>query len=87
MLKQGQYVPMDVIEQIVVIYAANNGYVDKYELPVLRRYEAELLEYLKATHKDVLDTIRQKQKLDDESEGRLKKALVAFGEVFSTEKK
>ena len=86
MLKQGQYVPMDVVDQIVVIYAANNGYVDKFPLKVLRRYEQELLEYVKATHKGVLDTIRSSQKIDDKSEPDLKKALVAFGEVFVVEK-
>jgi F-type H+-transporting ATPase subunit alpha len=82
MLKQGQYVPMDVVEQIVVIYAANNGYVDKYELKDLRRYEQELLEHMKTSHKDLLDAIRQKQKLDEDGEGRLKQALKAFAEVF-----
>jgi F-type H+-transporting ATPase subunit alpha len=86
MLKQGQYVPMDVVEQIVVIYAANNGYVDKYPLKVLRRYEQELLEYVKATHKAVLDAIRSSQKIDDKTEPDLKKALAAFGEVFVVEK-
>ncbi|MFI5306760.1 MAG: F0F1 ATP synthase subunit alpha, partial [Polyangiales bacterium] len=82
-----QYVPMDVVEQVVVIYAANNGYVDKYELRVLRRYEQELLEYLKASHKDLLDSVRAKQKLDEDNEPKLKAALKAFGEVFDTEKK
>jgi F-type H+-transporting ATPase subunit alpha len=86
MLKQNQYVPMDVIEQIVVIYAANNGYVDKYELKDLRRYEQELLDYVKATHKDMIDLLRKSQKLDGESEPLLKKALVAFGEVFDPKK-
>jgi F-type H+-transporting ATPase subunit alpha len=86
MLKQGQYVPMDVVDQIVVIYAANNGYVDKYELKDLRRYEQELLDYVKATHKDMLELIRSSQKLDDKSEPLLKKALVAFGEVFDPKK-
>jgi len=87
MLKQGQYVPMDVVEQIVVIYAANNGYVDKYEVRALRRYEQELLEYLKATHKEALESIRSKQKLDDDNEPKLKAALKAFGEVFDADKK
>ena len=86
MLKQGQYVPMDVVDQIVVIYAANNGYVDKFPLKVLRRYEQELLEYVKATHKDVLENIRKSQKLDDKTEPDLKKALATFGEVFVVEK-
>jgi F-type H+-transporting ATPase subunit alpha len=87
MLKQGQYVPMDVVEQIAVIYAANNGYIDKYELSVLRRYEQELLEYLKTSHKALLDDVRTSQKLDDKTEPRLKQALASFAEVFSPEKK
>jgi F-type H+-transporting ATPase subunit alpha len=86
-LKQGQYVPMDVVDQIVVIYAANNGYIDKYELPAIRRYEKELLDYLKASHAAVLDDIRKKQKLDDDNEGKLKAALKAFAEVFDPAKK
>ncbi len=86
-LKQGQYVPMDVVEQIVVIYAANNGYIDKYGVPVLRSYEQELLDFLKATHRELLDLLRRKQKLDDDTEPKLKEALKAFGEVFEAEKK
>jgi F-type H+-transporting ATPase subunit alpha len=86
-LKQNQYVPMEVVDQIVVIYAANNGYVDNYELPSIRRYEAELLEYLKSSHKDLLADIAKKQKLDGDNEPKLKAALKTFGELFSTEKK
>jgi F-type H+-transporting ATPase subunit alpha len=78
---------MDVIEQIVVIYAANNGYVDKYEVPVLRRYEQELLDYMRASHKGLLDDLRKKQKLDEDTEPKLKAALKSFSEVFSAEKK
>jgi F-type H+-transporting ATPase subunit alpha len=86
-LKQGQYVPMDVVEQIVVIYAANNGYIDKYEKTAIRRYEKELLDYLSASHKALLDDIRTKQKLDDDNEGKLKAALKAFAESFDQAKK
>jgi F-type H+-transporting ATPase subunit alpha len=86
-LKQGQGVPMDVVEQIVVIYAANKGYADKYELTDLRRYEVELLDYVRASHKSLLEDITKKQKLDDDTEPRLKAALTSFGEVFVTDKK
>jgi F-type H+-transporting ATPase subunit alpha len=85
-LKQNQYVPMEVVDQIVVIYAANNGYVDNYELPSIRRYEAELLEYLKSSHKDLMADIAKKQKLDGDNEGKLKAALKTFGEMFSEKK-
>jgi F-type H+-transporting ATPase subunit alpha len=86
-LKQGQGVPMPVVEQIVVIYAANKGYADKYELTDLRRYESELLDYVRASHKSLLDDMDKKQKIDDDIEGRLKAALVSFGEVFVSGKK
>jgi F-type H+/Na+-transporting ATPase subunit alpha len=87
MLKQGTGVPMDVVEQIVVIYAANNGYIDKYPLPSLRRYEVELLEYLKTSQKELLADITKRQKLDEQVEPRLKQALKSFAEVFSAEQK
>jgi F-type H+-transporting ATPase subunit alpha len=86
-LKQGQGVPMPVVEQIVVIYAANKGYADKYELTDLRRYESELLDYVRSSHKSLLDDMDKKQKIDDDIEGRLKAALVSFGEVFVSGKK
>jgi F-type H+-transporting ATPase subunit alpha len=85
-LKQGTGVPMDVVEQIVVIYAANNGYIDKYELSSLRGYEQELLSYMTASHKDLLDEIRKRQKLDEQTEPRLKQALKTFGESFDNGK-
>ncbi|HEY5935508.1 MAG TPA: F0F1 ATP synthase subunit alpha, partial [Kofleriaceae bacterium] len=86
-LRQGQYVPMGVIEQILVIYAANNGYLDKYDLSVLGRYEKELLEYMKTSQKDLVDDLTKKQKIDDANEAKLKAALKSFGEVFSADKK
>jgi F-type H+-transporting ATPase subunit alpha len=86
MLKQGQYVPMDVIDQVVVIYAANHGYVDKYELPALRRYGEELLEYMHTSHGDLVAELRKSKKLDDASEERLNKALKSFTEVFDPKK-
>jgi F-type H+/Na+-transporting ATPase subunit alpha len=87
MLKQGQYVPMDVVEQVIIIYAANKGYVDNYELPTLQRYKAELLEYMRASQAAVLDGIRAKKALDADGEANLQKALKAFGEVFDANKK
>ncbi|MGD8861472.1 MAG: F0F1 ATP synthase subunit alpha [Myxococcales bacterium] len=86
-LKQGQYVPMDVVDQIVVIYAANNGYIDELPKTAIRRYEAELLDYMKASHKDVLEAIGGGGKIAGETEENLKKALKAFAEVFEADAK
>jgi F-type H+-transporting ATPase subunit alpha len=86
-LKQGQYVPMDVVDQVIIIYAANKGYIDAYELPVLQRYKAELLEFMRASHAPVLEQIRAKKALDADTEASVQKALKAFGEGFDATKK
>ncbi len=82
-LKQGQYQPLKVEKQVVIIYAANNGYVDDYEPAALARYEAELYSFLETKHKDILEGIETKQKIDDEIEGKLKKALDEFKGQFA----
>ncbi|MDD9936165.1 MAG: F0F1 ATP synthase subunit alpha [Myxococcales bacterium] len=87
MLKQGQYVPMEVADQVIAIYAANNGYIDDLELDVIARYESELLEYVKASHKAVVDAINEKGKIDDSLEADINKALKAFAETFDQKKK
>jgi F-type H+/Na+-transporting ATPase subunit alpha len=86
-LKQLQYVPMDVVDQVVIIYAANKGYLDEYELPVIGRYKSELLEFMRATQQPLLDTIKAKKALDADGEAALQKALKQFGESFDPKKK
>jgi F-type H+-transporting ATPase subunit alpha len=81
-LKQGQYVPMPVEEQVLVIYAATNGFVDKYPVNQVRKYETELLSYVRAKHDDVLKTIIEKKSLDDDLKKKIEKALTAFAGVF-----
>ncbi|MDH5675024.1 MAG: F0F1 ATP synthase subunit alpha [Myxococcales bacterium] len=85
-LKQGQYVPMSVTDQVVVIYAANNGYIDSYPLPAIARYEKELLDYMSASQKSLMDELAKGGKIGGEIEDKLKKALAAFGEVFDPKK-
>ncbi|HKU44759.1 MAG TPA: F0F1 ATP synthase subunit alpha [Polyangiales bacterium] len=85
-LKQGQYVPMDVVDQVIVIYAANKGFIDNYELPVLRRYKAELLSYIHASHAKLYEDISKKKALDADLETQLSHALKHFGEVFDPKK-
>ncbi|HTU63867.1 MAG TPA: F0F1 ATP synthase subunit alpha, partial [Polyangiales bacterium] len=85
-LKQGQFVPMDVVDQVVLIYAANKGYIDDLPLPVIRRYKIELLEYLKASHANLLQSISQKKALDADIEKTLQGALKSFSEVFDAKK-
>ena len=60
-LKQGQYVPMPVEEQVTIIFAATNGYVDKYPVSQCLRYQEELLAFVKAKHAKVLELLRTKK--------------------------
>lgn len=86
-LKQGQQVPMPVEKQIMIIYAATHGFLKEYPVNVLKRYEEEMHVFIETNHSDILTDIRNKKKLDDELEGRMKKALESFKGTFDPNKK
>ena len=77
-LKQPQYRPSKVEEQVAMIYAASNGYVDAYPESDVRRFETEMLEFLKQKHSHVLKNIAEKKALSDD----IKKTLIAGLEEF-----
>src|SRR5215212_5350611 len=83
LLKQAQYSPMSMEEQVLVIYAGTNGFIDDYPVAALGRYEKELLAYIRSRHKDVLEAIRTTGKLDSEAEEGLKKAITTYGGLFA----
>src|SRR5262245_13325710 len=82
-LKQAQYEPMDVEKQIVVIWAASNGYIDDLPVEMARNFEAELLKYLDNTGESLLSAIRTKRTIDDELKGLLKSTLDAFKKRYT----
>jgi F-type H+-transporting ATPase subunit alpha len=81
-LKQGQYVPLPVEKQIVIIYAGAKGYLDGLEVSKIGAYEKGLYEFIESSHPAVFEGIRTKKKLDKDLEELLKKALVAYGKAF-----
>jgi F-type H+-transporting ATPase subunit alpha len=81
-LKQNQYVPQDVARQIVLLYAATNGWLDEVEVPSLGRYEEELASFVTNTHADLYDLINEKKVLSDEVKARLEEVLGAFKAIF-----
>ena len=83
LLVQKQYQPMPVSEQVMVLYAAQHGYVDSIDMDALGQYETDMLSYIKAEYPNILDQINQKGQLDDELEKTINTALTAFGQVFS----
>ncbi|MGH9887507.1 MAG: F0F1 ATP synthase subunit alpha, partial [bacterium] len=87
LLKQRQFVPMTIEEQVVVIYAGTNGFVDDYPVAVLDRYENELLSYMKSRKQEVLDELKSTGKLEGDIEKRLRDALTEFAKQFSLETK
>ncbi|NBN65001.1 F0F1 ATP synthase subunit alpha [Microvirga tunisiensis] len=83
LLKQPQFSPLKTQEQVAVIFAGVNGYLDKIPVDRVRAFEAGLLLSLRGEHKDLLDAIWQKKALDDELTTRLRAAVDAFAKSFS----
>jgi F-type H+-transporting ATPase subunit alpha len=86
-LKQGQYKPLPVEEQILVIFAATNGYVDGYPLSALKKYENELYSFFESNHPEIIGELREKRSIDSELKGKLVKALDELKELFVVEEK
>jgi F-type H+-transporting ATPase subunit alpha len=82
-LKQGQYEPLPVERQALVIYAATNGYVDHLPEAAVRRYEAELYRFVDNRHPDLFEQIRTKKQWDDDLKAKANKVLGEFKEAFA----
>jgi F-type H+-transporting ATPase subunit alpha len=82
-LKQGQYAPIPVEKQILIIYAGTNGYLDSLSVEKCKLFESELYKYLDEHQKDLLDQVKTKREIDDPLRGEVKKALDSFKEKFS----
>jgi len=81
-LKQPQYRPVPVEQQVVIIYTVTNGYLDDMPVQHIRKWEHDFLGYLEASHPKILTDIRTKKALDDELTNRLKAAITAFLKIF-----
>jgi|RhiMethySRZTD1v2_1073278.scaffolds.fasta_scaffold152713_2 F-type H+-transporting ATPase subunit alpha len=82
LLKQGQYQPMDVIDQIVSVFSGTQGFLDDLPVFEVHRFESELLAHMRATQKALLDSIRSTGKLDDAGLAALKDAVGKFKAGF-----
>jgi F-type H+/Na+-transporting ATPase subunit alpha len=83
-LKQEQYRPMEVEQQVVSIYAAGNGYLDEVSLDNVKAFESEMLEWLDQRHPEYLREIRESGKFSDELQANVGTALKEFGKEFAT---
>jgi F-type H+-transporting ATPase subunit alpha len=84
LLKQGQYRPFPVEDQVVSLWAGTGGYMDDVPIEDVRRFEGEFLEYLKRSHAGILTGIRETLDLPDDTITALKDAIEEFRKVFET---
>jgi len=83
LLKQAQFSPLKMEEQVCVIYAGVNGYLDKLTLNQVRPFEDGLLGFLRSKHPDILESIRSTTDLSKETEAKLKSAVESFSASFA----
>jgi F-type H+-transporting ATPase subunit alpha len=83
LLKQPQYAPMPMEEQVISIYAGVNGYLDKIPVDAVVRFESGLLSHVRHDHGGILETIRTTKALDDDTAGKLKAVLEDFTKTFA----
>jgi F-type H+-transporting ATPase subunit alpha len=83
LLKQPQFSPLKMEEQVAVIYAGVNGYLDNLPLNRVRAFEDGLLSLLRSKHADILDAVRASKDLSSDSEAKLKDVVQNFAKSFS----
>jgi F-type H+-transporting ATPase subunit alpha len=86
-LKQPQYQPLAVEKQVIIIYAATNGYLDSVAVEQARNYEVELYQYLETRKPELLAALGDKKQIDDAIKGDLNQALKEFGDTFGATRK
>ena len=82
LLKQGRYNPMPVAEQVIAIFAGNEGFLDDLPLDAVVRFRTELLSSIRASKPEIIETINKEKKLSDETKAALKEAIAAFKQSF-----
>jgi F-type H+-transporting ATPase subunit alpha len=84
-LKQDEHDPMPVEEQVAVIFAASNGYLDDVEPDSIMDWEDQFRNYMRDSHGEILDSIREEKQLTDETEQSLRDAIEHFNENYEPE--
>ncbi|KAJ7378891.1 ATP synthase subunit alpha, mitochondrial [Desmophyllum pertusum] len=78
LLKQGQYVPMEIAEQVAVIYAGVRGHLDKVDPSRITAFEEAFLKHIRSTQKDLIETIRKEGAISEDTDTKLKKVVTEF---------
>jgi F-type H+-transporting ATPase subunit alpha len=86
-LKQPQYQPLPVEKQVIIIYAATNGYLDNVAVDHVREYEVEFYKFLDSRRAQLLSQISEKRELSDQIKADLNQTLKEFGDQFAAARK
>src|SRR5262249_38724937 len=84
LLKQPQYAPVPVEEQVVAIFLGTRGHLDDVSVVDVRRFESDFLAYIRRHHPEILDTIRETKQFSDDTERQVVEAVTAFKKQFAT---
>ncbi len=84
-LKQEQYKPMPVEEQVIILYAAVNNFINDIPTEAVIRFEKEFIDYMNSHHRDIVDMIKRKKELDDEIKKALEANINEFKKSFMSE--
>ena len=82
LLKQPQYSPLAVYEQVAILYAGLNGYLDEIPVDKIATFARELREYLKTSKQQYVDIVKNEKQLNDEAEKLLKEAIAEYKQTF-----
>jgi len=85
LLKQPQFKPMSLGQEIVVLFAGTRGFIDKYDVEKVRIYEEQLLSFVESKHPDIMKEIEDKKIISPELEKKMKEIMTAFDSVFVAE--
>ena len=83
LLKQPQYSPLPMEEQVVSIFAGVRGFLDAIAVRDVNRFEAQLLNHVRESHADILLTIRETGNLDDDTENKLRDVISSYAKTFA----
>ncbi|MGB5217589.1 MAG: F0F1 ATP synthase subunit alpha [Smithella sp.] len=85
LLKQPQFKPMSLGQEIVILFAGTRGFIDKYDVDKVRIYEEQLLSFVESKHPDIMKEIEEKKIISPELEKKMKEVMTAFDSVFVAE--
>ncbi|KIX14521.1 F0F1 ATP synthase subunit alpha [Dethiosulfatarculus sandiegensis] len=81
-LKQPQYQPLPMHKQVTILFAASNGFLDKYPVESLADYEKQVYDFFESSHEEIFNELAEKKIFDDDLTAKMKKALEEFDGIF-----